>query len=141
MGFRPHLAPLSALVLALAACSGAHTASDAGIGATSLTSESGALHIEVTSAPNDSPSRGSNRIYFDVSAEDGGEPVEGLAMQMVPFMPAMGHGSGSEPSSSDVGSGRYEFDDVLLTMPGVWELRTTIDGAQSDYVAPRFDVR
>jgi hypothetical protein len=141
MRFQPRLTPLAALVLAAAACSGGHAASDAGIGDTSLTSQSGALHIEVTSAPNDSPIRGSNRITFDVSAKDSGEPVPELVMHMVPFMPAMGHGSASEPSSSDLGSGRYEFDDVLLTMPGVWELRTTIDGTEPDYVAPRFDVR
>jgi len=133
--------PFAALVLASSACSGGAGASDAGLGETSLTSQSGALHVEVASAPSESPIRGSNSIYFDVSASDGGAPVLGLAMHMVPFMPAMGHGSASEPSSSELGAGRYEFDDVLLTMPGVWELRTTIDGAESDYVAPRFDVR
>jgi hypothetical protein len=140
MHFAPRLAPFGALLLALVGCSGKDAASDSGIGETSLTTQSGALHIEVASAPNESPIRGSNRIYFDVSGSDGGEPVEALTMHMVPFMPAMGHGSGSEPSSTELGSGRYEFDDVLLTMPGVWELRTTIDGAESDYVAPRFDV-
>lgn len=142
MRLEPRLAPLAGLLFALSGCSGGgNSAVDAGIGQTSLVSDSGALRIEVASAPSDAPVRGSNSIYFDVSASESGEPVVGLAMHMVPFMPAMGHGSASEPSSSDLGSGRYEFDDVLLTMPGVWELRTTIDGTESDYVAPRFDVR
>jgi hypothetical protein len=140
MRFDTRLAPLGALLLAVSGCSGGKAASDSDIGDTSLVSRSGALHIDVASAPKDAPIRGSNRIYFDVSATDGGEPVDGLAMHMVPFMPAMGHGSGSEPSSSELGAGRYEFDDVLLTMPGVWELRTAIDGTESDYVVPRFDV-
>lgn len=129
-----------AFLALVAGCSGDGAANDAGIGDTSLDSTSGALHVEVTSEPSSAPVRGSNRIYFEVSANDTGEPADGLVMQMVPFMPAMGHGSSSEPSSSELGGGRYAFDDVLLTMPGVWELRTSISGTASDYVAPRFDV-
>lgn len=140
MRFEWRSASLGAVCVALAGCSGADPARDSGIGDTSLVSQSGTLHIDVASAPEAVPTRGSNSIYFDVSLNDTGAPVEGLTMHMVPFMPAMGHGSASEPSSSELGSGRYEFDDVLLTMPGVWELRTTIDGSESDYVAPRFDV-
>lgn len=130
-----------ALGALIAGCSGAERSpNQAGIGDTSLVTQSGALHIDVESAPGDAPIRGSNSIYFDVVAVDGGSPVAGLAMHMVPFMPAMGHGSSSEPASSELGGGRYEFDGVLLNMPGVWELRTTIDGTPPDYVAPSFDV-
>jgi hypothetical protein len=59
---------------------------------------------------------------------------------MVPFMPAMGHGSSTVPTIASLGSGKYGVDDVVLAMPGMWELRTTISGEASDYAVPRVEV-
>jgi hypothetical protein len=60
---------------------------------------------------------------------------------MVPFMPTMGHGSGVAPKVTERGGGRYQFYPVRLSMPGEWELRTTLDTEPEDYVAPGFVVR
>ncbi len=111
------------------------------VGASSVVSQSGALHVSVASAPSPLPVRGKNQIEFDVVLADSGIPADGLGMRMVPFMPAMGHGSPQQPTAIALGDGRYRFHDVILSMPGLWELRTTISGTESDYVAPRFDVR
>ncbi|HEV8551203.1 MAG TPA: FixH family protein [Polyangiaceae bacterium] len=101
-------------------------------------SASGALRVELESAPAEVPARGANAITLTVVRTDGGGSVDGLSMSMVPFMPAMGHGSPAVPSFSALGGGRYRFENVVLTMPGVWELRTAITDPEPDSVV--FDV-
>jgi hypothetical protein len=94
----------------------------------------------MTSAPESKPIRGANQIELQIHATDTGVPVDGLEVSMLPFMPAMGHGAATHPQASALGNGRYQVDNVSLPMSGLWELRTTISGAQSDYVAPRVEV-
>ena len=131
----PLMCPLMAWPLT--ACSG-----DAGgeHGQTLVTSESGALLVTVSSEPAERPVRGSNRITFYIESTSTGEPVDDLELVMTPFMPAHGHGNSQEPSLTPLGDGSYRFDDVLLSMAGLWEFRTTVSGPMVDYFAPRFEV-
>jgi hypothetical protein len=133
---------LALVLLNLVAMSGCSSPSgaDESVGMTAVVSQSGALRVTVKSSPGAAPVRGTNQIELAVEAVDTGLPVDGLVMSMVPFMPSMGHGTAIQPRTSALGAGRYEFANVVLTMPGLWELRTTMAGALSDYVAPRFDV-
>ena len=132
---------IAIIALALAAgCSGSGAQPASSRGATSLLSDSGALQLTLRSSPDTLPVRGDNQIDLTIARADTGEPVTGLSLSMVPFMPVMGHGSPVVPQFSDEGAGAYRFDDVVLTMPGLWELRTTIDGAESDTADFRFDV-
>jgi hypothetical protein len=55
-------------------------------------------------------------------------------------MPLMGHGSSVTPLVKETGGGVYEVSDVVLFMPGLWELRTTLTGEVSDHVAPQFEI-
>lgn len=109
-------------------------------GQTLVTSDSGALLVTVSSEPADRPMRGNNRIFFYIESTSTGEPVDGLELAMTPFMPAHGHGASQEPSLTPLGNGSYRFDDVLLSMAGLWELRTTVSGAMVDSFAPRVEV-
>lgn len=84
--------------------------------------------------------RGNNRIFFSIELTATGEPVDDLELVMTPFMPAHGHGSSQKPSVHPLGDGHYRFDDVVLPMPGLWELRTTVSGPLTDFFAPRFEV-
>lgn len=61
-------------------------------------------------------------------------PEAGLAITMVPFMPAMGHGSATTPTVVDQGRGVYVANDVVLAMPGTWQLRTSLGGACGDSI-------
>ena len=106
-----------------------------------ITSNSGALRIIVRSGEAESLVRGKNELEFTIERWSDGTPVTGLEAQLAPFMPAMGHGSPSLSTASAVGSGRYLFSDVELTMPGLWELRTRISGTVRDDVAPLLEVR
>ncbi|HEY2409053.1 MAG TPA: FixH family protein [Polyangiaceae bacterium] len=106
-----------------------------------FTTTTSALRVEVRTAPDQPPVRGSSSVELRLFAIDSGEPVDALTLSVVPFMPAMGHGSPDTPSVSFAQDGRYVLDNVVLPMPGVWELRTSISGPTVDYVAPSFDVQ
>ncbi len=74
--------------------------------------------------------RGENHIRIAVThtSEDRIE----LSPSLVTFMPAMGHGSGVIPELSEVAGQTYTFEDVVLNMPGRWELRLELEGESSD---------
>jgi len=106
-----------------------------------VTSDQGALDISVHSAPAAQPTRGVNTLRLVVTRVSDGTPVSGLALDVVPWMPAMGHGASVKPSvepGPDPGS--YDVHNVNLFMPGLWEIRTTISGTSSDHVAPKFEI-
>ncbi len=128
-----------AMALAALACSGGARNETSDAGGTVL-SESGALDITWQCTSGDGPARGSNRFEHLVESTDDGAPVDGLTLSMVPFMPAMGHGSATVPTITSLGTGKFGVDDVVLAMPGVWELRTTISGPESDYAVLRVEV-
>ena len=132
---------LAAVAVALLiGCSSSAEEPGHGAGVTNVLSESGALRVVLHASPEAVPVRGTNDLDLDVVRVDSEEPVLGLALSMVPFMPAMGHGSAVVPHCSEAGDGHYRCDDVVLSMPGLWELRTTLAGAASDAVVFRFDV-
>jgi hypothetical protein len=66
--------------------------------------------------------------------------VTGLSLDVVPWMPAMGHGSSTVPSVRDEGDGIYVVDHVVLFMPGQWDLRTAVSGALVDKLDVSVDV-
>ncbi|APR74731.1 Hypothetical protein A7982_00077 [Minicystis rosea] len=61
-----------------------------------------------------------------------GTPVDGLDIDVVPWMPTMGHGSSIRPATEAKGGGRYVVSNVALFMSARWDLRTIISGAVSD---------
>ena len=132
--------PPAVAVAFLIGCSASAEQPGHGAGVTNVLSESGALRVVLHASPEAVPARGTNALDLDVVRADSEEPVLGLSLSMVPFMPAMGHGSSVVPRCSEAGDGHYRCDDVVLSMPGLWELRTTIAGTESDAVVFRFDV-
>lgn len=101
-------------------------------------SSSGALTLWVM---NETISRGINVVELCVTKASTEDPVDDLEMEMVPYMPAMGHGSSGPSSSVALGAGCYEFSGIVLNMAGTWELRTLIRGAYEDAAVPRFYLR
>jgi len=120
------------------ACSSSDAAS--GVNEVDLTSDSGALRVVVSSEPDTLPVRGLNQIYFDVRSSDSGQALDDLELSMTALMPSHSHGSPDVPPATALGGGRYRFDNVVLSMPGLWEFRTTVTGPLEDHVTPRFEV-
>jgi predicted small secreted protein len=139
------LALLAAVLVAapLAGCSGdMGSGSDVTFPAAPLAvmaTEGGALHVEVRTAPDQPPSRGVVSVEYTITDEDGA-PRDGLRIEVVPWMPDMGHGASVHPVVTAKGAGRYVVSDVELFMPGRWELRTSITGAAEDRATPAFQI-
>ncbi len=104
----------------------------------------GTLQFEMRTLPQP-PARGTNAAEFVFTDPADGSPVDGLTLQVTPWMPAMNHGDGIYPSITAAGNGRYVVGNLDFFMPGEWELQTTVSSdvdasAVTDNVTPTFDV-
>lgn len=136
---------LAAVALAMvgAGCSSGGDAAPAVLGVTPLmtvTSQTGKLDVAVRTSPQP-PARGNNTIELTITGASDGAPVDGLALAVKPWMPAMGHGTSIVPMIEPQSSGKYLISNVDLFMPGLWEIRLTIPGTPSDYAAPSFQIQ
>jgi hypothetical protein len=133
---------LGLAVILLAGCSG--TASDTGTSFPAqplehLTSAGGAYGIDVRTSPTQPPSAGVLSVELRIVDRDGG-PVDGLVIDVVPGMPAHGHGASVHPTVAAKGGGVYVLDGVSLYMPGAWQLQTTLQGSTRDVATIPLDV-
>jgi hypothetical protein len=108
---------------------------------TTVTSDTGKLRVEVRTAPDQPPSRGALRAQLVVVDDVTGTPRGDVSVSVLPWMAAMGHGTSVTPTVTPRGDGTYELSDLMLFMPGRWELRLTISGAVADSAAPILDVQ
>jgi hypothetical protein len=146
----------SARLLALAVCAAAGGCASSAPPATfgvdpmlTVVSQSAVLSVAVRTAPQP-PTRGDQSAEYVITDAKTGAPVSGLTLSVVPWMPAMLHGTSVVPVVRETKPGVYVISNVDLFMPGLWELRTTITGsggdadadagATSDYVAPQFEI-
>src|SRR5260221_9122655 len=113
-----------AVALACAGCSG----SSVGPTDTTVTSNSGTLHVEL----NVLPQRGTNTAELTVTNVADGMARDDLTVAVVPFMPSMNHGS-SAPTVAPEGHGKYQITQLYLYMAGYWELRTSFSGPMNDH--------
>jgi hypothetical protein len=140
MGPRRHTCLAAAL--GLLACGGvapnpSHP-SFSGVPLVTLPSASGALRVAVRSSPQP-PSRGLSLFELTLT-DDSGAPAAGLVLAVQPWMPAMGHGTSVVPEVAETAPGVYEVSNVVLAMPGTWQLRTSVSGSQADTFAPSFEI-
>ncbi len=90
-----------------------------------VTSNQGAFTVEVH-ASTAGIVRGNNRVELIVKDAQSATPVDGLDLSLEPWMPTMGHGSSTTPQITPQGEGTYVASDVVLVMPGTWQLRTSL---------------
>lgn len=132
-------------LLCATACAGGAAASDLqsfpAESLLSLTSDSGQLSISVRSAPDQPPTRGNVSLELSISDAITGEAQSGLELKAVPWMPAMGHGTSIQPTISEVSPGTYQLRNLVLFMPGTWQIRTELAGLAIDHVTPTFEIR
>jgi hypothetical protein len=130
-----------ALLSVASACSGGAPSGPATFPAeayVTATSNSGTLAIDVRTSPQP-PARGTNSVELTITQVSDGTPVDGLVLDVVPWMVVMDHGT-STPTVTAQGGGIYLVTEVYTYMPGVWTLKTTISGAMTDYAAPQLTV-
>jgi hypothetical protein len=140
-----------ALALAVAGCSSGGREQGGGSGAgsgapptfpgdplTTTPTDTGSLRIDVRTSPQP-PVRGTIGVELAITNAADGTPVDGLTLDVKPWMPSMGHGS-AVPSVTAEGAGKYLVTDVYLYMPGLWQLQTKLSGPVADNATPSFDV-
>ncbi len=131
----------STLVLALAlaaACGGSSQPSDGGdvvdcandprvtIYAANLTvtSTGGGMKFVLVSSDPAPPARGTDTWALRVT-DASGQPLPGLSLSVLPFMPDHGHGSSVTPQVTSNGGGSYTVANIYFFMPGVWRITFT----------------
>lgn len=99
------------------------------------------LTVELRTSPNQPPERGV--ICAELRVVDvNGAPRDGLTVDVVPWMPAHGHGSNVVPVVTPRGEGVYRVASLDLSMPGTWELRFTFKASDLDaHATTTLDVR
>jgi hypothetical protein len=110
------------------ACTDAPTDEGPLVPVTQATSTDGAYSFSLLAPAT--VTRGNYMLQYVITSTATGAAVDDLDLDIVPWMPAMGHGTSQVPTITGLGSGTYELDDVDLYMPGLWQLRTTSSGTQ-----------
>lgn len=133
----------------MAACSGAGADSTSGeqLANADFSESAGAvasstkndLTVSLHSLPKETLVRGNNRVQLELRGEDGASSPE-LDIELETYMPAMGHGPSQQPELVEVSANRYTFDNVVLNMPGLWELHVHLSGDLRDELVFEFDV-
>jgi hypothetical protein len=127
---------LFAVSLVSLGCGGSPTAPLSGT--QTVASDLGTYTLHIDTSP-DPAIRGVNSVTYTITDKTG-TAVDGLMLQVVPWMPSHGHGTSVQPTVISKGMGVYEIDNVLFFMPGHWELRTAFMGSSGDHVTPTFDI-
>lgn len=95
--------------------------------------------ISLWTAPSP-PSKGATEVLYRVMDDASSTPVDALALGVVPWMPAHGHGTSVRAVVTPEGDGWYLAKVVYFYMSGRWELRTTLAGSVNDEVVPVLDI-
>ena len=94
-------------------------------------STSGHLHVALHAVP-DPLVRGQNVGQVAIT-DDAGQPVDGLSLTLIPWMPSHGHGTSVQPEiTATTAVGVFVANPLYLFMAGEWELRMTFEGAFND---------
>jgi len=105
-----------------------------------LPSTAATKQVTVWTSPQP-PVKGVNAVQLLVTDVETGAPLDGLAVQAVPWMPSHAHGTSAKTQVLPQDGGVYQVDNVYFYMDGTWELRTVLGAADGDdSVAPVFDV-
>ncbi len=132
----------AAAVVATVACSSSAVPEVLGFTASPLVSTptNGRLYdIDVRTSPQP-PYVGMMQAQLVITDHVTHQPVDGLTVGVVPWMPAMGHGTSLLPTVRANGHGTYTIDQLAFIMAGEWELKLTLDGAGHDTAVPAFYV-
>jgi hypothetical protein len=107
---------------------------------TTAVGDSSAVVAELRTAPGQPPTRGVLDVELTLR-DRSGAPLDGVTVDVVPWMTSHGHGTSTSPTVLAEGSGRYWVSDVDVYMPGRWELRVTLSGAVNDQFSVVLDVQ
>ena len=133
-------AAAGAILVACSSGGGSPSAPFSGAPMVTATSTSGVLDVALRLS-QEPPNAGLLQGQLTITKASDGSPVDGLTLQVTPWMPQMKHGASVAPTVTAEGSGVYQVNDLDLIMPGLWELKTAVSGPMTDTVNPEFQVQ
>lgn len=80
-------------------------------------------HFEFELLALDEPGEGVNSFHLKLRDLDTAEPVVGAHLSVSALMPAMGHEAPEGTTQREMNSGDYLIENLVFTMPGLWEVR------------------
>lgn len=92
-----------------------------------FTSDDQRLDLELRTAPTQPPVRGEIAAAIRIRRRSDGAPVDGIMLDVTPWMVAHGHGASGERLVTPLGGGEYRVDGLRLSMAGQWELRLSLE--------------
>ncbi len=129
-------------LLALAACETTAVADSTFPTAalTTGTTDDTLYQIEIRTAPTQPPPRAGATLDVHI-ADAAGHDVDGVTLEIVPWMAAMNHGTQVDPVITPQGKGHYTCYPLELFMAGTWQLRMKLKkGTRESHVVPTVDV-
>ena len=90
----------------------------------SVNSASGGMKFVLVSSSPAPPAVGVDTWSLRVT-DASGQPLSGLSLSAVPFMPDHGHGPSVVPQIASNGGGNYTVSNLYFFMPGVWKITFT----------------
>lgn len=103
-----------------------------------VTTSTGALRVEVRWSP-EVPVKGADAAQLTF-LDAQGAPVDGLDVEVVPWMPAHGHGTSIQPVANAAGPGAIVVSPIYLYMSGQWQLRMNISGTVDDSAVATIEI-
>ncbi len=97
---------------------------------TTVASTSGALQVALRSVP-DPPVRGQNVGQLTVT-DSSGQPIDGITVEVLPWMPSHGHGTSQAVEVTDQGGGVFITNPLYLFMAGEWLIQMKFQGTLDD---------
>lgn len=117
--------------MAMQMCEQEDRADEFAVNLSKMGTEHSATLVEATPAE---PFRGDN-AWTVMLADAAGAAVEGVTIDVRPWMPDHGHGTAVPTEVMEMGAGEYMIDPLHLQMAGYWEITltlTTADGATDE---------
>ncbi len=83
--------------------------------------ESSSYRLQLLSASPLLPERGSNEWLVELTSKTN-ESLDSCEVNATPYMPEHGHGAPAQPQVMKTPQSDYLIQEILFTMPGLWEL-------------------
>jgi hypothetical protein len=90
------------------------------------TNKTGPLDIRLATMAPAPPVTGPNNHWTLAVADANGNPVDGLELDVAPYMPDHKHGTSIIPTVTPAGSGKYTVSAITLPMGGIWTMTVSV---------------
>ena len=97
-----------------------------------VTSSAGTFTIKLLDSSPGPPVKGNNVWNLEIDDASSGAPVDGLAIDVTPWMPDHNHGTSAAVGVMPAGGGDYTLMPIYLYMSGFWQVKMNLTATAND---------